>query len=184
MQTPSVGTVRTNIDSVFITSFPKSLSEYVSEQNPYFSEVLIRQALRYNFQYYTESTSGLVGSSQSTNSTLYYWGLFPYKRMPFLKSKQFVCSGMFCFIATLSSPVSFRILSVPTHTGHTRKLVDEIQYLFQTPPLKFLDGVTRSPKKVPGAGFPCLTKAPWQTQQKQSNIIDVLSNIPLFRCCL
>lgn len=66
-----MGTVRTNTDSVFITSFPKSLSEYVSEQNPYFSEVLIRQALRDNFQHYTESTSGLVGSSQSTNTTLY-----------------------------------------------------------------------------------------------------------------
>lgn len=58
METPSVGTVRTNTDSVFITSFPKSLSEYVSEKNPYFSEVLIRQALRYNFQHYTESIPG------------------------------------------------------------------------------------------------------------------------------
>ena len=69
-----------------------------------------------------------------------------HKRMPFKKFKPFVCFGMFCLIATSSSPVSVHVLSAFMHTGHTRKLVNEIEYLLQTQHLRFLDGITRPPK--------------------------------------
>ena len=106
-----------------------------------------------------ETPSGLVGRCQLYQH--FVIGVCPIcKRMPLKKFKPSVCFGIFCFIATSSSPVSVHVLSASVHTGHTRKLVNEIQYLFQTSIWSSLMVSQDLQNKSQVLGGFCLTRAP------------------------